>query len=134
MSTLSKTESTELKYHTDAYRFVDSALRFTQKRLGRMLESNPELDEETAHISGPELLDGIRELARKEFGLLTIPVFRHWGVCSTDDFGHIVFDFIERGAMKKTDQDQLSDFFAVYDFASVFDVDYRIDLSGAFSD
>ncbi|MBC8290396.1 MAG: hypothetical protein H8E37_08775 [Planctomycetes bacterium] len=132
MSTLSKTESTGLKYHTDAYRFVDSALRFTQKRLHRMPKGNEELDDESAHISGPELLDGVRELALQEFGLMTIPVFRHWGVRSTDDFGRIVFDFIERGAMRKTDQDQVTDFFAIYDFEEVFDRDYRIDLSEAF--
>ena len=127
MSTL-KTESTGLKYHTDAYRFVDSALRFTQKRLNRQSSGN----DEGAHISGPELLDGVRELALQEFGLMTIPVFRHWGVRSTDDFGRIVFDFIERGAMRKTEQDQVTDFFAVYDFEEVFDRDFRIDLSEAF--
>ena len=131
MSTL-KTESTGLKYHTDAYRFVDSALRFTQKRLNRQSSGNDELDGEGAHISGPELLDGVRELALQEFGLKTIPVFRHWGVRSTDDFGRIVFDFIERGAMRKTEQDQVTDFFAVYDFEEVFDRDFRIDLSEAF--
>lgn len=131
MSTL-KTESTGLKYHTDAYRFVDSALRFTQKRLNRQPKGNDELDDESAHISGPELLDGVRELALQEFGLMTIPVFRHWGVRSTDDFGRIVFDFIERGAMRKTEQDQVTDFFAVYDFEEVFDRDFRIDLSEAF--
>ena len=127
MSTL-KTESTGLKYHTDAYRFVDSALRFTQKRLNRQSSGN----DEGAHISGPELLDGVRELALQEFGLMTILVFRHWGVRSTDDFGRIVFDFIERGAMRKTEQDQVTDFFAVYDFEEVFDRDFRIDLSEAF--
>lgn len=131
MSTL-KTESTSLKYHTDAYRFIDSALRFTQKRLNRQSSGNDELDDEGAHISGPELLDGVRELALQEFGLMTILVFQHWGVRSTDDFGRIVFDFIERGAMRKTEQDQVTDFFAVYDFEEVFDRDFRIDLSEAF--
>lgn len=132
MSTLSKTESTGLKYHTDAYRFVDSALRFTQQRLERLPATDEAIDEDTAHISGPELLDGIRELALQEFGLLTIPVFRHWGVRSTDDFGRIVFDFIEKGAMRKTERDQLTDFFAVYDFDEAFDAEYSIDLSEAF--
>ncbi len=89
-------------------------------------------DEESAHISGPELLNGIRELALEEFGLMTISVFRHWGVRSTDDFGKIVFDFIERGAMRKTDRDQLSDFCDVYGFEEVFDRDYRINAAQAF--
>lgn len=130
-----KTETTGLKYHPDAYRFVDQALRHTQRRLCRSAENarDEELDEEAAHISGPELLNGIRELAINEFGLMTIPVFRHWGVKATDDFGRIVFDFIERGAMRKTDRDQLADFFGVYEFAQVFDQDYQIDMTDAFS-
>jgi len=134
-----KTPTPTLKYHPDAYRFVDQALRFTQRHLGRTPEAveneqEQDFDEESAHISGPELLDGIRELAIQEFGLLTIPVLRHWGVRSTDDFGRIVFDFIERGAMRKTDRDQLTDFFDVYDFEEAFDRKYEIDLSETFSD
>lgn len=120
-------------YHPDAYRFVDQALRFTQRRLGRLSEGLEEKDEPSAHISGRELLDGIRELALNEFGLLTIAVFQHWGIRTTDDFGRIVFDFIDRGFMRKTDQDQLSDFSEVYDFAQAFDLDYAFDLKEAFN-
>ena len=129
-----KTETTGLKYHPDAYRFVDQALRHTQKRLGRSAENvaNEENEEEAAHINGRELLDGIRELAVNEFGLMAIVVLHHWGVRGTEDFGRIVFDFIERGAMRKTDRDQLNDFFDVYDFDQVFDHDYQIDMSDAF--
>ena len=87
-----------------------------------------------AHRLGPELLDGVRELAIQEFGLLTIPVLKYWGIRSTDDFGRIVFDFIERGAMRKTDRDQLTDFFDVYDFEEAFDKNYQIDLSGTFAE
>lgn len=137
MSTI-KTPAATLKYHPDAYRFVDQALRFTQRRLGRTPDAaehdGQEFDEESAHISGPELLDGVRELAIQEFGLLTITVLRNWGIRTTDDFGRIVFDFIERGAMRKTDRDQLADFFDVYDFEEVFDRNYQIDLSETFAD
>jgi uncharacterized repeat protein (TIGR04138 family) len=136
MSTI-KTPAAALKYHPDAYRFVDQALRFTQRRLGRThdaVQPEEDFDEEHAHISGPELLDGVRELAIQEFGLLTIPVLKYWGIRKTDDFGRIVFDFIERGAMRKTDRDQLTDFFDVYDFEKAFDRNYQIDLSETFSD
>ncbi|NQV28231.1 MAG: hypothetical protein HQ518_28085 [Rhodopirellula sp.] len=135
MSTL-KTPAASLKYHPDAYRFVDQALRFTQRRLGRTsdaVEHDQEFDEDSAHISGPELLDGVRELAIQEFGLLTIPVFRYWGIRTTGDFGRIVFDFIERGAMRKTERDQLTDFFDVYAFEEAFDRDYQIDLTETFA-
>ena len=132
-----KTPAAALKYHPDAYRFVDQALRFTQRRLGRtpnVMQQDQEFDEDSAHISGPELLDGVRGLAIQEFGLLTIPVLKYWGIRTTDDFGRIVFDFIERGAMRKTDRDQLTDFFDVYDFEEAFDRNYQIDLSETFAD
>lgn len=133
MSTASKSASMGLKFHRDAYCFVDAALRHTQRTLGRTTES-PDLDveEEGAHISGQELLEGIRQLAIKEFGMVTVAVFKHWGITTTEDFGRIVFDFIERGTMRKTDRDQLSDFFDVYDFEQVFIHDYEIDVSNAF--
>jgi uncharacterized repeat protein (TIGR04138 family) len=133
MSTLSDATATPLKYHPDAYRFVDAALRYTQQHLGRIAEADEEFDEDSAHISGPELLVGIREMAIKDFGMMSSAVFAHWGVKSTEDFGRIVFDFIERGAMRKTDRDQLTDFFDVYDFRETFEERYEIDVSEAFT-
>ncbi len=112
------------KYHPAAREFLDHALRFSQKKFVKSPDD--------AHISGRQLLEGIRELALKEFGMMTIPVFRHWGVTTTEDFGRIVWDLVERGDMRKTDTDQLSDFCGVYDFEEVFDRDYGIDTTSAF--
>ncbi len=131
MSQTKKATSSKPKYHPAAYEFVDHALHFTQKKFGKHSEVRQE-PQEDSHISGPQLLDGIRELALKEFGMMTIPVFRHWGVTSTDDFGCIVFDMIERGRMRKTDRDKLSDFSGVYDFEEAFDKGYQIDTASAF--
>ena len=128
-------KTTEMKrsrprYHQNAYRFVFEALRYTQTAMGREIIS--ESDEEEAHISGQDLLYGIRDLALQQCGLLTATVFRHWGIRETADFGRIVFELIERGEMRKTDRDQLSDFIDVYDFSEVFDRDYSIDTREAF--
>jgi len=79
-------------YHPLAYKFVFTALRFTQEQLGRDKTS-----EKTGHISGPELLEGIRQLGLQHFGMLCPIVFRRWGIQTTDDFGHIVFRMIESG-------------------------------------
>ncbi len=130
MPSASQTSTPNLRYHPNAYQFVFASLRYTQENLGRGTFSNE--DEESAHISGPELLHGIREFALQQFGMLTTTVFRNWGINSTDDFGHIVFELIERGEMRKTDRDQLSDFFDVYKFEDAFDDDYRIDTDGPF--
>ena len=112
------------KYPLAAREFVDLALRFSQKKFGKSPDD--------AHISGRQLLDGVRELALKEFGMMTIPVFRHWGITSTEDIGRIVWDLIERGDMRKTERDQLSDFCGAYEFEDAFERDYQIDTSGAF--
>lgn len=123
-----KNRSGKRHFHANAYQFVFSALRFTQQQLGRSNST-----EATGHISGRELLDGVRMLGLQHFGMMAIPVFRSWGIRSTDDIGRIVFELIERGEMRKTDDDQLTDFFGVYDFEKVFRDDYTLDTSVAFS-
>lgn len=127
--TTTSSRTLRLKFHTDAYRFVFEALQFTQERLKR---TSQDAEDESAHISGPELLEGVRELGLKKFGMLAKTVFNHWGVKSTDDFGRIVFELIERGEMRKTDRDQLTDFFDVYNFDQALVHDYVIDTDAAF--
>lgn len=116
-------------FHPHAYQFVFQALRYTQDSI---LSPEECADEESMHISGPQLLQGIREFARKQFGLMTIPVFSEWGIHSTDDFGRLVFELIEIGEMRKTDRDHLADFYNVYDFETEFIRNYEFDLSEVF--
>jgi uncharacterized repeat protein (TIGR04138 family) len=123
-----KNRRTKRAFHPHAYQFVFSALRFTQQQLGRSSAA-----EATGHISGRELLDGVRLLGLQHFGMMAIPVFRNWGIRSTDDIGRIVFELIERGEMRKTEDDRLTDFFGVYDFEKVFRDEYAPDISVAFS-
>jgi uncharacterized repeat protein (TIGR04138 family) len=120
------------RYHRNAYHFVFSALQFTQEKLNRT--ASHVLHEEDAHINGAELCDGLRELALQKFGLLTRTVLRSWGVTSTEDIGRIVFELIERGEMRKTDQDTPDDFFDVYDFEDAFERGYAVDVTRAFRD
>ncbi len=127
MSTIGQTAVARFRFHNDAYRFVFEALHHTQQKLKRPSIQN--LDDERAHITGPELLHGIRELALERYGLLAKNVFAHWSVKSTADFGRIVFELIERGEMRKTDRDQLTDFYDVYDFDDALDHQYKIDVT-----
>ncbi len=132
MTATSEHPSQRLRYHQNAYRFVFEALQYTQERLDRKRQTS-EADEVDAHISGQELLSGIRDLALEQFGMLASTVFRRWGIRATEDFGRIVFELVERGEMRKTDRDQLSDFCDVFDFEETFDNDYTIDTGRAFS-
>ena len=130
MNTASESKLPCSRFHRNAYRFIYEALQHTQKNLGRGLEVDD--DEKSAHISGPELLEGVKELGKKQFGLLTTTVFRQWGIKATDDFGHLVYELIERGEMRKTDRDELSDFFSVYSFSEEFEEKYEIDTSNVY--
>ncbi len=127
---ISSKNAPRLRYHSHAYHFVATALPYAQKVLNRSFSAN--FQENDAHISGQELLEGIRQFALENFGLMTLTVFRTWGIHTTEDFGRIVFELIERGELRKTERDQLSDFYAVYDFEEAFDRDYTIDTKIAF--
>jgi uncharacterized repeat protein (TIGR04138 family) len=131
MNTTQKTAPPRLRYHPRAYDFLFAALRRSQQQLGRTRESDA--GDEHFHITGPELLEGIRGLALEQFGLMARTVFRCWSIHTTEDFGRMVFDRIERGEMSKTDSDQLSDFSDVFDFEEALDQQYQIDVSHAFS-
>jgi uncharacterized repeat protein (TIGR04138 family) len=72
------------------------------------------------HVTGPELLDGVRRYALKEFGPMVITVFDNWGVRSCEDIGNIVFNLIGAGVFGKTEEDSIEDFKNVYDFKEAF--------------
>ena len=48
--------------------------------------------------------------------MLAKNVLNEWGVHKTGDFGEIVFNLIDIGQMKKTDNDRREDFENVFDF------------------
>jgi len=118
----------DTRYHRDAYLFVHDALNYTRKLIGK--ESTApmrDFDSEAAqgyskdrHITGPELLEGIRQRAFCEFGPMAITVFEEWGVRSCRDFGEIVFNLVEIGQFSKTDEDSRTDFDGGYDFTDAF--------------
>lgn len=130
MSVSSQVAAPRVRYHRDAYDFVTQALRVTQEWLGR--SSAAHADDESAHVTGQELLEGIRRLALKQYGMMAPCVFAQWGVHTTDDFGRIVFDLVEREDFRRTERDRLSDFANVYSFDEVFRRNYEIDVSQAF--
>lgn len=125
------------RFAYEAYEFIYQALDYTVRKLGRGIEAHSRRgrDVEKAntetHVSGPQLLDGVRELALKEFGLMARTVFRQWGLRSSEDFGAIVFILVEADLMSKTDEDSLDDFKDGFDFDSELIEGYEIPLDEA---
>jgi uncharacterized repeat protein (TIGR04138 family) len=101
------------RYRETAYVFLISALHYVLQRL-----------DETRHITGPELTEGVRDLAIERFGPMARTVLEHWGICCTGDVGEIVFALVECGILIKQDEDCLDDFLGVVDFEEVFERDY----------
>ncbi|HAV62410.1 MAG TPA: hypothetical protein DCY13_08615 [Verrucomicrobiales bacterium] len=114
------------RYDREAYRFVRDALDHTQARLQRAAtkggRGGRKSGREAAahHVSGRELLDGIREFALKEFGPMVLTLFEEWGIHSTADFGEIVFNMVDARLLNKTDEDSRNDFKNVFDFQATF--------------
>jgi uncharacterized repeat protein (TIGR04138 family) len=96
-------------YEAEAYTFVLGAVDHCQKVM-----------KEKRHISGRELLLGIRDYGIREYGPMTKEVFDHWGIRKTDDFGAIVFKLIDVGLLARSDTDSINDFKDVYDFKDAF--------------
>lgn len=102
------------RYQREAYIFLRDALDFTTKQQKKAKGTT------VRHVSGPELLEGVRQYALKEFGPMVVTVFDSWGIRSCEDIGHMVFNLINAGIFGKTDEDSIEDFKSVFDFQEAF--------------
>ena len=102
------------RYQRDAYVFLRDSLDFTTKQQKKVKGAT------VRHVTGPELLGGVRQYALKEFGPLVITVFDNWGIHSCEDVGNMVFNLIGAGIFGKTEEDSIEDFKNVYDFEEAF--------------
>jgi len=101
------------RYDREAYHFLRDALDHTIKLRKKAREGS-------GHVTGPQLLDGIRQYALKQFGPMVPTVFEWWGVQRGEDFGVMVFSLIRVGIFGKTDSDTLEDFKGGYSFHEAF--------------
>ena len=111
---LAKLLKQEPRYHQEAYLFLREALDHTQKSVAKAGKG------EIRHVSGQELLEGIREYGLAQFGPMTQLVFNEWGVHRCEDWGEIVFNLVENNLLRKTERDTRADFQGAYDFLEAF--------------
>ncbi len=114
-------------YPVEAYLFVQHGLGQTVGAVHGDRADDPDRDpdDESFHISGRQLCEGLRAYAQERWGLMARTVLARWGVTSTLDLGRIVFAMIEHDLLKKTDRDSLEDFRGVFDFRTL-EADYHI--------
>lgn len=101
------------RYQFDAYIFVQEAIGYTQKALGRDKQ-------EQKHVGGKELLNGIRDYALANYGPMALTLFTVWGIRSCEDFGEIVFNLIQHNQATQSETDSREDFKDGYDFDDTF--------------
>ncbi|MDH3222081.1 MAG: hypothetical protein OEO23_00080 [Gemmatimonadota bacterium] len=111
--TLATLQERHPRFHRYAYAFLLDALHTV---IGGMRE--------TRHISGEELVHGVRDLAMERYGPLARTVLEYWGIHSTEDLGEVVFALVEIGILVKQDEDSPEDFEGLFDFVEVFDRNY----------
>lgn len=103
------------RYHRDAYYFVREGLDYTQQKLTKAAGVK-----EPRHVSGRELVDGMRQYALENYGPMAKTLLNEWGVNSTEDFGEIVFNLVENNLLAKTEEDSREDFGDGFDFDEAF--------------
>jgi uncharacterized repeat protein (TIGR04138 family) len=104
----------DLRFSSDAYHFVQEGLNHTLKSLKRGGQHAHR------HVSGQELLSGLREFALKEYGPMSKAVLNEWGIKTTDDIGQIVFNLVNASVLGKNDTDSPGDFKNVFTFDDAF--------------
>ncbi len=111
-------------YSPESYRFIRDGLAHTVRMVhGDDAADAPPADpsdEDSRHVSGRELCEGLRDFGQRQYGLLARTVLSRWGIRSTEDFGRIIFAMVDAGLMRKTDEDTIDDFVGVYTFDDAF--------------
>lgn len=101
-------------------RFDRAGYQFLREALDYTLKERKKATGESGHVTGQQLLDGIRRYALKQFGPMVPTVFDYWRIKKTEDFGHMVFALVEVGIFGKTERDSIDDFRDVYEFHDAF--------------
>ena len=107
------------RYDNEAYIFLRDALDFTIKQLKKSKE------DVSRHVTPPQLLDGVRQFAIKEFGPMVPTVFLYWGIKNCGDIGEMVFNLIRIGIFGKTETDTIEQFQNHYNFEEAFVLPFR---------
>jgi uncharacterized repeat protein (TIGR04138 family) len=111
------------RFSPEAYRFLFEALETVVQDLGR------ESAEGVArHVSGQELLTGLKRRATRQFGPLAAQVWRSWGIRESLDWGRMVFLLVDKQMLRRQDGDSLEDFREDFDFDDYFVQGYELEL------
>ncbi len=109
-------------------RFAPEAFRFLFESIDCAITLAGKQDEEGAsrHVTGHEVLAGMRAHAQQLFGPLAAQVWRSWGIREPLDWGRIVFLLVEAQLLNRQESDSVDDFDERFDFDEVFVRSYSV--------
>ncbi len=108
------------RYSPEAFRFLFESLGHAIRLAGKDNAVGPE-----RHVTGQEVISGMRAHAAEIFGPLAAQVWRSWGIRTTMDWGRIVFLLVEHRLLNSRESDSIEDFRADFDFDETFVNSYR---------
>lgn len=114
------------RYSPDAFVFLFESLDVAVRMAGKEGRTGA-----SRHVTGQEVLAGMREHALARFGPLAAHVWRQWGIRETLDWGKVVFLLIDHNLLKRQDEDKLEDFRDGFDFDEAFVASYGTRLASA---
>ncbi len=136
------------RYPLEAYQFVRESLAYAQDVLNMgedisvehlpEVASTPEPTPESAsgptptkehHLSGQQLCEAIRTFAIDQYGYMAQIVLKNWGFETTGDFGNVVYNLINIGWMRKSEEDRREHFDDVFKFDDAFGADFKITMT-----
>lgn len=102
------------RYAAEAYSFISDAVLYTSRKQ----EADSRIQKR--HITGKELLLGIKEFAVNQFGPIAPEVLRYWGLNDSMAIGNVVFNMVNNQLLGKSQEDTIDDFRNGFDFDSEF--------------
>ncbi len=99
------------RYPAEAYKFVNSAVMYTIKKLKSGVVSGGR------HVNARELVSGLAEFSVEQFGPLAWEVLRNWNLTKPTDIGNAVFNLISEKLLSQSEDDSLEDFNIDFDIS-----------------
>jgi uncharacterized repeat protein (TIGR04138 family) len=102
------------RFEREAYHFLKEAIEYTVSDGKKVRNIRPK------HVTGQQLLDGVRRYAIEQFGPMVPTVFQYWGLEKCEHIGEVVYNLIRSGCFRKSEQDSQEDFSGGYSFYDAF--------------
>jgi len=113
ITTIEQIITDDPRFSEEAYEFISDAVIYTTQKIQE--DGDPK-----RHISGQELLEGIKNFAIEQFGPLAQNVLESWGITDSISIGHIVFNMVDHQLLGSTEDDSIDDFKNGFDFSTAF--------------